>query len=590
LAVLQIAWHEIGRSGVTRPPILLGALAAALLLGIGATVVDEISPDPDEGLFTARITGPSPFAEVVARAPELRLVAASDPGTEDLHIVGTSVHYTPGDARSEAAYAALQAALDAWLDEHLAHEADVAAAYPILVRLQIGPVPAADGGADGTVTSATTTSAATTNAATTNAATVTATATMTKSTTAAPGTTGTTASPPEPRADAVTPADLEPPFPARSLLLTFAYMVPMNFVAQLYAGALHAERTQAVGRMLLSAPVAPASILFGRSVPYALVAVFIVVAASWWIGTGLAGVAAALVAVTFVMAAAMLAGLTARSPRELTFLLVAVTTGLSTFLFLPAMFPSLPPIAFLSPMAVVSAGIRGEVVSIGAFLYATVPLALSTVALALLATSLYREEALFSPRTLMRHVTDAVHARTLRPSAWFVAGVLAVPFAIAIELFVIGVSIPLGLAAAIPAVLLGTAFVEEALKGLPAIAHARAHVAGRATADGATAAVSSGAGWWRRPALLGVGFFLGEKMALVLGLVGFPDLPMGNAALATLGVGGWSLLLAPLALHVGTAVLTSALVRMRPERAMWLWLPSGVLHASYNAILMAVAV
>jgi hypothetical protein len=79
-------------------------------------------------------------------------------------------------------------------------------------------------------------------------------------------------------------------------------------------------------------------------------------------------------------------------------------------------------------------------------------------------------------------------------------------------------------------------------------------------------------------------------MALVLGLVGFPDLPMGNAALATLGVGGWSLLLAPLALHVGTAVLTSALVRMRPERAMWLWLPSGVLHASYNAILMAVAV
>lgn len=585
MAILQIAWHEIGRSGVTRPPVLLGALAAAVLLGIGATVLDEISPDPDEGLFAVRFTAPSPFVDVVAGAPELRVLAPGAPGQPDLIIVGTAVHYSPGDARGEAAYAALQAALDAWLDEELAGEADVAAAYPVVVRLQIGP-----GQPASSTPTATATGTATGTATDTATSTATGTATLTGSGTATGSASataiGTSTTPAPAPADAVAPGDIEPPFPARSLLLTFAYMVPMNFVAQLYAGALHAERTQAVGRILLSAPVAPTRILFGRSLPYALLALLIVVAASWWIGTGVAGVAAALVAVAFVMAAAMLAGLTARSPRELTFLLVAVTTGLSTFLFLPAMFPSLPPVAFLSPMAVVSAGIRGDAVSLGAFLYATVPLALSTVALSLLGGSLYREEALFSPRSLVRHLMDAVRARTMRLHGWFFAGLLAVPFAVAIELFVIGMSVPLGLVAAIPAVLLGTAFVEEALKALPAIAHSRGRV--RATASQPTTPEPAAAAHrrWLPPALLGVGFFVGEKTALLLGLVGFPDLPMGSVALATLGVGGWALLVAPLGLHVGTALMTSALVGRAPRHAAWLWLPAGALHATYNAALV----
>ena len=244
---------------------------------------------------------------------------------------------------------------------------------------------------------------------------------------------------------------------------------------------------------------------------------------------------------------------------------------LSTFLFLPAIFTTLPPVAFLSPVSVVSASVDGHRVAWGPFLYATVPLSLSTLALALLAAGLYREEALFATRGLFAKAMDGLRAGLRRPWAVVGAGILVVPFALALELFVLTLVIPLGLRAAFPVFVLGVAFVEEGLKLAPARAH-----------------VQRGArGWWSG-LLSGTGFFLGEKIALLVALAGFGLLPLGTPSLALWGVGGGLVVLvAPLVLHAGCSAVAASATRKGAGWAAVAWLGAAVLHAGYNVALLS---
>lgn len=557
--VLAIARHEVGRSSGGMKPRTLAFVAAGIAVGAAllAPLTPHLQPDPDAGLYRISVDDGSPLLPVVLDDPAL---TRTSPADADVRIFGVDIAYDAQDERGVAAYATLRLAVIDHLDASLAQETDAAAAFPLTVTVRYGQ-PAAPPAPAGPTSTATQTA--------TSGPTSTGTAGPTSPTPPGPTTDPGEDGLPEPAAQSIRPADIEPPFPARSLLLTFAYLVPMNFIAQVYAGALQSERTLSRGRTLLSTPVGHGAILLGRSLPYIGLGALVLVGVTTWLDAGLAGLAAAATLVAFVLAASMFAGLTARSPRELTFLLVAVTTGLSTFLFLPAMFPGLPPVAFLSPISVITAGIRGETVGWGPFLYATLPLALATVALVGMGVALFRDRALFATRSLSAHILDAVAQRTRTLPAWAVAGFFAVPFAVALQVFVIGVSLPLGLAAAVPAFVLGTAFVEELLKGLPAMGNA---------------------GKIRRPvvagALLGAGFFVGEKTALILGLVGFPELPSGGLVLASLGVGGWLVLLAPLGLHAATGALTAVMTQRWPMHRAWMWMPAACVHVAYNGLLI----
>ncbi|HUR25317.1 MAG TPA: hypothetical protein VM327_04800, partial [Candidatus Thermoplasmatota archaeon] len=369
---------------------------------------------------------------------------------------------------------------------------------------------------------------------------------------------------------ALRPSQVDPPFPVRSLLLTFAFLIPMNLVAQLSAGSLMAERVRHRGLLLLTTPMSGPQVLLGRILPHLAITLGVVVVAGFAIGVGWQGFAAALPMVLLVLAIAVVLGLLARNERELTFLLTAATTMLSTFLFLPAIFTSLPPVAFLSPVSVVAASVDGATVAWGPFLYATVPLSLVTVALALLSAGLYREETLFATRGLFGKGMDGV--RRLVTSKWAVVagGVLMVPFALALELFILALVIPLGLSAVFPVFILGVAFVEEALKLVPA----RAHLQTRETRS------------WLAGALSGAGFFLGEKLALLVALVGFGLLPLGTTSLALWGVGGGILLIAPLLLHTACSAIAATGARRSKGWATLAWLAAAVLHAGYNVMLL----
>lgn len=549
-----LAAHEARRlGGALRGRGTKAAFAAVLLLLAAAwPAVQERGIHPDRGLYPVEIRpgaalGPAALAD--ARFREVR-----EGGV--LVLEGDRARPAAGQA-GRAALAELRDGLRHWQDGELAKERDQAAAFPLEVTLVFqardltaaaAPPPQASPPAASPPPSTATEAPAAPAPAEPSLAQQTANASR-----QLPG---------------LRPADVNPPFPVRSLLLAFAYLIPMNFVAQLYAGSLLGERIRHRGLLVLTAPLPPGRILLGRSLPYLAAGAAVWVASSLATGAGPLGWLAAAPIVLFVLAAALVLGLVARSERELTFLLTGTTTMFSTFLFLPAVFAALPPVAFLSPVSVLAASIEGRPVAWGPLLYATVPLALATLALFLVGAALFREETLFGQQGLARKLAQAVARWTATRRGLLVAGILLVPFALALEMFTLALVIPLGLLAAFPAFVVGAALLEESLKALAT----RAHPARPG---------------WRSGLWVGAGFFAGEKIALLVALAGFGSLQLGIPTLQLFGVQGplW-LLLGPLALHMAAA----AVAGLGKGRRTWgpvTWLAAVALHALYNVAVIA---
>lgn len=555
--MLRIAAHEAGRyvRDLT-PRTVLVALVVAVLLGLAGPAIRDRGIHPDAGLYRVEINRESVFFPVVSEEPVFVVL----PGLHgsfgrkeaDLLIVFDKIYYHDGSERSRSAVRELQLVTRVWLDRTLMGEADEDAAFPVRVNVIYEGRSITAAAAD---------------------------ATSLPPPTGPPPTSGAPHPTPELLAVAgeqqldLRPEEVQPPFPIRGLLLTFAYVVPLNFVSQLYGGSILTERIRQRGLLLLSTPHNRGAIVLGKSLPYVAFTVVAAAGTSVAIGAGWLGFLASLPILAFGLASTLLLGLLARSLRELTFLLVAITVLFSTFLFLPAIFTQIHPVAFLSPVSVIIASMTGQAVTAGAVAYATVPLAVAAAVLTGLSVALYKEETLFAPRTLLSKLVDAVREISPTRARLLLAGIFAVPFAIGLELFVLIFAVTLDLATAFVFFLVGGAIVEETLKGLVVYAHMQRDPKPLAP--------------WKTGALVGGGFFLGEKFALVFSLVGFGLLPRGQDALATFGIAtSVPLVLAPLLLHMVAATITATGARYGRRGLLLGWLVAVLVHAGYNAVLV----
>jgi hypothetical protein len=327
--------------------------------------------------------------------------------------------------------------------------------------------------------------------------------------------------------------------------------------------------------VLLSAPISRTQLALGKSLPYVGVTVGISAIVTLVLGAGWTGFLASLPIIGFALAGAFLVGTLAPSQRALTFMLVSANVLLATFLFLPALFTEIPPIAYLSPVGLIAASIRSDPIGWTELAYGTLPLTAITLTLAWIAGSQFREETLFSPGGVVAKLVDGLdHLLDTHPRL-VAAGLLAVPIAMAIEMFVLVFALTLGLTSAFLAFLFGAALVEEAIKALAAYA---------------PEARPGGPSWSPITigALVGLGFFLGEKALAALGVLGFDMLPRGTEAMATFGVAGGPLLvLAPLVLHtIGPTLVAWAAPRGR-RAALGALAAAAIIHAAYNATVIA---
>jgi RsiW-degrading membrane proteinase PrsW (M82 family) len=247
----------------------------------------------------------------------------------------------------------------------------------------------------------------------------------------------------------------------------------------------------------------------------------------------------------------------------------------------PAIFTDVGAIALISPLTIVVRNLQNEGVTLGEFAFSTLPPMLSAIVFFGLGSGLYREEDMFDQRSIRGRVLDALAGPISRPYHVGVMTAVLIPFVFVLELLAVASLFALG-EISIVLILVVVAVLEELAKSL----HIYAAYEHRTFEARRKVALVLGA-------ISGVGFFLGEKLALLAQLVGLPELAIGEAALQGAVFTGPILvlfLLAPLALHVTTAAI-SAVGAGRGKRSYILGVGIAILvHLGYNlTVVTAVA-
>ena len=371
------------------------------------------------------------------------------------------------------------------------------------------------------------------------------------------------------------PGSISPPFPFQSLLLAFLFVVPMNFVIQAYGSTIMDERIKRRGELLLVSPASRHEIVAGKTLPYLLGLAVVAVGITVAVGGGPLSVAAAVPIALLFLAATFAGAMLARSYKELTFVTVTISVFLTTYTFIPAVFTDVTPIALISPLTLIVTDLQGESVTAGEYVFSTAPFYCSAAVCFLLGIGVYREEDMFAQKAIPAKVLDAIASRL--HGYWSVAllSVLFVPFVFAGQLLVVALLFAVPDELALPIVLVLAAAIEEVAKSLHVYA---GFVRSRFDASLCVAIVLG--------VVSGAGFFVGEKFTHVVQLVGLSELTVGAAAfgpeLSSDPLALAALFLAPLVLHVATAVIC-ALGASRGQNAYsGAFLVATLGHASYN--------
>ncbi|WP_128478149.1 ABC transporter permease subunit [Halorussus pelagicus] len=390
-----------------------------------------------------------------------------------------------------------------------------------------------------------------------------------------------------------TPSGIAPPFPFESLVLAFAFVLPMNFVIQAYASTILDERVNERGELLLVSPVSRGDIIAGKTLPYfagmvaiaSLTAVGIAVLTPAAAGalavasTAAKSVSAVVPIALLFLSAAFVGGMFARSFKELTFVTVTLSVFLTSYAFVPAIFTNVHPVAAISPLTLVVKALRGTAFTLGEYAFSTGPLYLSSGALFALGAGVYREEDMFTQRSVPLKFLDALDGQISGRRSIAKLSALSIPFVFVGELLAVALLFALPVSLSMPVLLVAIAAVEEFAKSIhiyAGFAHSRFERTLR----------SAGILGF----LSGLGFFLGEKATAVAQLVGLPDLELGRAAFGTvtgLGIETSPLLLigllfAPLALHTVTTTITAAGATRDRNWYAGTLVTATLLHAAYN--------
>jgi len=352
-------------------------------------------------------------------------------------------------------------------------------------------------------------------------------------------------------------------------------VLPMNFVIQAYGSTIMDERINRRGELLLVAPVSRLDVVGGKTLPYIGGIAAVTVAIAALVDGGPLSVLAVLPVGLLFLACTFVGAMFARSFKELTFVTVTISVLLTSYVFVPAIFTDVTPIALISPLTLVVLDLQNASVSAGSVLFSVGPFTLASVVLFALGLGVYREEDMFTQRPVHRKVLDALAAWIHAP--WQVAATsgLLIPFVFVLELLAVAMLFALPLAVSLPAIMVLVALIEEVAKSVHVYAAFEHERFERTLPSAALLGVASG-----------TGFFLAEKATHAVQLVGLHELDVGQLTFTPeLGAGpvlGFALFLAPLALHCVTAV-ASAVGARRDGQGYAVGLGVAVLlHAGYN--------
>jgi len=619
----RVATWEVTKNagGVDKRTLAVMALSIAAMGAVAAVAVSGGGTGLNADIYRVGVEDSSPYYGVADSSGRFR-IQEPDPnalrqGNQELGFRGTRLLSLPQSEKQAAALADFRSTTESYNDRTLARAENQTAAFPVAVTLvyeEQGGTSVLDaresstdsGTQNGTAENGTGTSTADGTGAATNGG---------GDGTAAGGAGGGSGEGSDGAASAGggaslgglgaqltgdvqggTPADISPPFPFESLVLAFLYIVPMNFVIQAYGSSMLSERLNRRGELLLVTPASRGDIIGGKTLPYfagAIGVAALITAVLRFSGIAPSGSPIAVLAILPIamlfLAATFCGAMFARSFKELTFVTVTITVSLTSYAFVPAIFTDVTPIALISPLTLVVMDLTGQSIGLGEFLFSTLPPLMTALVLFGLGAGLYREEDMFTQRSIPLKVLDALAGRIKSRRSAAKMSALLIPFIIVAELAAIaflfvldsvslnvfGTNQTLGIVLVLGVV----AVVEEIGKSLhiyAGYAHARFE---------RTLRSALGLG-----ALSGLGFFVAEKGLLIVRLSDLESLPIGDAAVSgatpPAGVPLWVValvfLFAPLALHAVTAAISS----VGASRGRWPYVAAlggaVVVHFVYN--------
>ncbi|WP_435332799.1 ABC transporter permease [Haloarchaeobius sp. TZWWS8] len=586
---LRIARWEVEKSAgsLDRRTLVL----AAVLVAVGAIVGPAVVADGvglSDGIYRVGVDESSPYYDVVQESDEFVArpadgsVAALKAGEIEILIPERGPPIARDTRKGRAAYAAFRTAIESYNDRAMAREEDPYAAFPVAVELTYesrasdsGVPSGGEGGAgNGGSGAGSGTGGAGDGEGTGGSA-------GAGSDPAGSGDDGRVRAPNLGGSSIVsgstsgTPGSISPPFPFASLVLAFLFIVPMNFVIQAYGSTIVNERINRRGELLLVAPVSRRDIIAGKTLPYFAALVLVTTAIAVLIGGSPVSVAAILPIALLFLASTFVGAMFARSFKELTFVTITVSVFLTSYVFVPAIFTDVTPIALISPLTLVVMDLQGEAVALGEYAFSTTPFLLSALVLFTLGAGTYREEDMFSQRPVLRKGLDAIATRVRSKKSVFLVTVALLPFVFVAELLAIALLFVVPQALSVPVLFGVIALIEETAKSIHVYAGFEYNRFERSPRTALALGVTSG-----------VAFFLAEKLTLLVQLVQLQTLDLGARAYpeaaATDPVVVVGLLLLPLGLHTVTASI-SALGAQHSRRAYGLaFALACIVHVVYN--------
>jgi len=193
-----------------------------------------------------------------------------------------------------------------------------------------------------------------------------------------------------------------------------------------------------------------------------------------------------------LMGVALIVAILSKTPEDMNFTLLFVNLILFAYLFYPAMFAGVHPIALISPVTALS-----ERLGIGSLLLSLIPISFLALVSISFGTKLFRDEVLFGHRSLLTDIYDGFDMLWIRSIRYredvasFLSGVVLIPVVYFIEIAFLFLVFPVG-RAIIFLLLPAAAITEELAKiiGISAmISKGRIH-------NPLTAGILSGLGFW----------------------------------------------------------------------------------------------
>ncbi len=374
-----------------------------------------------------------------------------------------------------------------------------------------------------------------------------------------------------------TPSNIEPPIPFASVIFAFIFMFPMYFVAQFYSASVMNERTNRSGEFLLVSPLTKREIVAGKTLPYLIITIGIMFLLAMYLKYTLGSTTPSEIVknsliiilimipvVSLFLSFSLFSSILARSFKELTFVSVFFSTIVSGYLFFPAMFAHIHAIALISPMTLVVKILTGTEITLSEYLFSTVPFYCVSIATFGFATLIFREEDLFTQKTVKKKIVDCIELFLRKRSYLFLLTLIFIPFADMFELMSIVLLFNIPLPYSIIAMVVISALIEEVLKS------AGIYTLSLKGYTGKQAIILA--------ILAGSGFFVGEKLMMLVTVASIADSVFGSV----LSMG--SLLVYPLLLHTGCAAIVS--IGLRYQRYSVCLLAATAVHATYNFFLL----